>query len=198
MKKPFLMFLAWLLLSPISSQADVQLSLPANVRVVASNGQNNNGQNSLTLPDGKNQIALRFEGELGRGKDAEYVYSEAIVATFEARNADLRLNIPEIRSSNTLNSFNKNPQIELTDATGRSVSCQTAVLKKEGFQIQRDYAQELAEFNTSGAPAAIPAVSIPAQPAASDPAIAGQMLQYWYQQADATTRTEFKRWLEKH
>ncbi len=197
MNKPILLLLTLLLLTPVCSQADVQLTLPANVRVVACNGQNSSGQSCLTLPDGKNQIALRFEGELGRGKDAEYVYSEVIVASFEARNAKLHLKIPEVRGSHSLKRFNMDPQIELTDATGRSVTCQTAVLKKEGFQIQRDYAQELAEFNTSGSPAAIPAVSITAQPAASDPAIAGQMLQYWYQQADATTRTEFKRWLEK-
>ncbi len=200
MKKPILLLLTWLLLSPAISHADIQLILPTNVRVVAYNGQNSSDLSRLTLPDGNNQIALRFEGELGRGKDAEYVYSEVIVATFDAKDTDLSLNIPEIRSSHTLNRFNRDPQIKLTDATGKRVTCKMAVIKKEGFQIQRDYAAELVEFNRGDSAAAVASLKPAAvswQPSPdSHPEVAEQMLHYWYQQADAETRSRFKQWLE--
>jgi uncharacterized protein YccT (UPF0319 family) len=188
------------LLSPLAF-ADNSMRLPNNVKVVAINGENTSESGRIQLPNGTNQIALRYADSFGHGSDAEPVQSEVIVATFEANNQQLRLDIPTIKKEAQLESFNRKPQISITTTNGAKINVKTDVLKKEGIQIFRDYEQELAKFNKSGSPAAVaPATqaAIPSVGAASDvqgTADAAKMLMYWYQQADPATREMFKAWI---
>lgn len=205
------------LLSP-SAWADVRLQIPEDVTVVAANGKEVPAEQRLTLPDGHNQIALRYESLLGDEDDTTLETSEVIIALFQSSNQDLTLEIPEIEDIKQLESFSTNPRIDIVDAEGRKLPVRIDILKKEGMRISRDYSQELLIFNNSNSPAALASLALGAKLQSQSPAIpaqqkqqpilpapqagptgnvAEQMLKYWYQQADESTRQRFKQWISQ-
>jgi uncharacterized protein YccT (UPF0319 family) len=203
MKKILLLTLSFVtLISPCAFAAN-SLLLPDNIEVVAINGEKLSASGSMQLADGLNQIALQYNGSFGRGLDAEPVQSEIIVALFAASNQQLRLSIPTIKKESQLESFNRNPQISISTASGEKIDVKTDVLKKDGIQIFRDYEQELVKFNKSDSPAAVAPTAQAAMPAVAATAStqgsadAAQMLIYWYQKADPATREMFKSWIEQ-
>jgi uncharacterized protein YccT (UPF0319 family) len=199
MKRILLLTLALVPLLVSLACADNTLVLPKNLKALAVNGENASQTGTLTLPNGVNQLALRYDTSFGRGLDAETAQSEVIVALFEANNQQLRLSIPTIKKELHLKNFNRNPQIRITTAGGQNIEVQTDVLKKDGIQIFRDYEQELVKFNKSDSPAAVAPAMQTMMPAlganGQSHADAAKMLMYWYQQADPATREMFKAWI---
>ncbi len=210
---------------PAHSFADVTLDLPKGLEIVALNGKNANIRKEAVLPDGLNQLAVRFTGEFGsRKNNRDLYYSDIFVVSFEAHNEKLFFQIPEMRNGRHLRAFNRNPDIHIMRAAGSETTTEVAKLEKEGLILLRDYEQELKAFNRSDSPAAVsfdhdvrplnnkPTVSAPERmstaaptkvkqniPAASmitdDSPMAEKMLQYWFEQADEETKRKF---LEKH
>jgi len=195
------------LLCPASSAfAMVSLKLPEGVQIVAENGRNADVTHKAQLPDGLNQIAVRFEGEFGRsGHDAEILESDVFVVTFEAAEATLAMKPFGIKRASQLKTFNQSPRIHIVDQNGVEVNTAVDKLQKEGFQLLRNYEQELVAFNRSSSPAAVrgsrnlPALS--AMPTMVQPGqqveMAEQMLKYWYLRADEETRQRFRGWIDR-
>ena len=213
-----------------SALAGVELELPKNITAVAVNGQNTKFEETVSLPDGVNQVVVQFQGELGRGQyddDAEMGYSEVFVVKFTARNQSLKMVTPRIKSVLDLEAFNRDADIRILDNAGRSIDSQKAKLEIDGFQLFRNYENELKTFNQTDSPAAVSlyqpvssspvskgsesastVVSAAVQPASgskqtgsvtqkSSGDMAEKMLKYWYQQADEATRERFKRWINQ-
>ncbi|SHJ23182.1 hypothetical protein SAMN02745165_01881 [Malonomonas rubra DSM 5091] len=201
-----------------TASAEVALNLPENVKLLAANGKNTEDSNSVELPDGTNQIAVRFKGELKASRnDFEIMSSDVFVVTFNANNTRLSMQPWNIHKAAQLKEFNQQPKIVLTDSHGKTITRQIDKLEKEGFQLMRDYARELAAFNKSDSPAALKLTAADKQPqtfsrqpvASHQPApsqqaqqseqaqMAEQMLYYWYNQADQETRERFKAWLKR-
>lgn len=219
MQRFILLTLALILLLSPFAWADVRLQIPEDITVVAVNGKEVSAEQRLTLPDGHNQIALRYEGLLGDEDDTTLETSEVIVALFQSSNQDLTLEIPEIEDIKQLESFSANPRIDIVDADGRKLPIRTDILKKEGMRISRDYGQELLIFNNGDSPAALASLTLrqarqqaqapvmptqqqqmlnnPAPQTAPTGNVAEQMLKYWYQQADEATRQRFKEWISE-
>ena len=101
-------------------------------------------------------------------------------------------------------------------ATGTEISTKQEYLKQEGFLPGANLAENLSNYNASGAKAAVPAFASASLPATMPNATiaasgkvqkgkvtvqgenaAEQMLQYWFQQADKETRQRFLKWAEK-
>ncbi len=71
-----------------------------------------------------------------------------------------------------MRAFNRNPEIRLLAADNTPLPFAKDKLIKEGFQLGRDYEQELAEYNSSNAPAALATlVSVPNQQAQVQPEV---------------------------
>jgi uncharacterized protein YccT (UPF0319 family) len=205
------LLLTFLIQTP-AALADVILNIPDDLRVVAINGENSDVTMSTTLANGLNQVVVYFEDEIGRPFDEpELERSDAFVILFRAENSKLTLQKGEIKSISQLEEFNKKPSFTLINQNGKSVTFDIDKLEKEGFQLGRNYQQELMVFNASESPAALmnPTLisrkqnHLPAaksgiqQPAASNNSnMAEVMLKYWYQQADDTTRSNFRIWIE--
>lgn len=205
MKRLFLLIMlcsVWIV-PPIS--AAVSLNLPDNVTIVAANGLNTNLAGKVQLPDGLNQIAIRFEGELGRtSNDREMAYSDVFVVTFRANKAHLSMQSLGIHKESQLENFNHKPNIRFVDQHGKEITTYVDKLEKEGFQLMRDYQQELVVFNATDSPAAIGIKTVQPSPAPPKPQavrsaaqsdMAEEMLKYWYQQADEATRQRFRDWI---
>jgi len=191
------------LVSP--ARAEVPLILPDNLKIVALNGENANLVENIQLPDGLKQIAVRLETEFGRTVDKmEMAYSDVFVMTFRASDNQLRLLPPVVHNTSQLKDFNRDPNLRLLDQNGKQVATRVAKLEKEGFQLMRNYQQELVVFNRSDSPAAI-GISSEQQTSpreqtirsANQSGLAEEMLKYWYQQADEASRERFKAWINQ-
>lgn len=220
------MSLVLLTLQSTSVLADAVLSVGNGVSVIAHNGKELSdsdfltGSKRLQLNNGTNQVLVRYSGELS-GSDGDIEHSHAFVLLFNADdNQSLSLSAPRIRKQRELDSFNQKGNWNLQDSTQATVAYQHAALIKEGFQLSRDYAQELAVFNQTQSAAALQkysyqaSIPVPAPvirtgtavntinttdtptSAASEP-MSLQMLKYWYNQADSNSRANFKAWINQ-
>lgn len=194
-----------------SAWAGVSLNLPKNVNIVAENGKKIKIVKKASLPDGENQIVIQFQGEVGlKRNDTDFLTSDAFVIRFNASNQELELVIPHIGRRLEFDIWNKDPDIRILDKADREINFKFARLKKNGFQVFRDYDVELQAFNQTGSPAAMPSLvnrqpavpvySAPAfnsgttgyQPQGNNSGMVEHMLEYWYQQADEATRERFR------
>lgn len=204
--------------------ADAVLKIGNGIAVIAHNGKALTdsdflgGHNRLQLNDGPNQLLARYSVELN-GSDGDIDHSHHFVLLFNAdSNQTLTLSVPKIRKQRELSRFNRQGNWILQDSPHTAVPYQHATLIKEGFQLSRDYTQELAVFNQTNSAAALnpslpqatrpaPAPSIETQVTVNTPTPAIdsavqnaesmplQMLKYWYNKADNKSRSGFKAWI---
>ncbi|QQX82015.1 DUF2057 domain-containing protein [Shewanella sp. KX20019] len=191
--------------------ANVELTLPSNSELLLINGKEADGNKEPSLKNGENQIALRYIGRYQQQGSQTQFSSDVIIVTFTAKDKQLTIGFPRIRSTRDADAFNSNPQITVKDSSGTSVDFQQGLLIKEGLQLGRDYEEEISIYNSSNKVAAIVALAAPvilASPpintqavtalptkdskAISDQVNVGKMLDFWYEQADEETKQAFK------
>lgn len=205
-------FLSAALLS-VQASAEVTLTLGdcIQTRVVDTSEKNVTAGSSLALSNGVHQLVVDCTVALGDWNEDSYLETtDAFVLRFDAENTDLTLTAPTISNSQQLESFNRKGDFRLVAASGEAVKYQADVLKKEGFQVFRDYAREVEVFNRSSSPAAIRSRNPVFFEAASeagegsldvsdqvtpDQEMVSQMLRYWYLKGDKKTQSEWKNWI---
>ncbi|MBB1440452.1 DUF2057 domain-containing protein [Shewanella sp. SG41-4] len=146
-----------LTLSPMGIAASLQL--PDRAETVLVNGKASQQQSSvkldLSMPDNMQQIAFRYQARYrDNGSQNDFV-SDVVILRFQASEQNYQLTLPTINSASRATQFNDQPTITLTDNTGKSIVFTQDKLMKSGLQIGRDFAQEIALYNKSGAIAAI-------------------------------------------
>lgn len=197
--------------------ADVSLTLPKSAELLVINGKGALSQPQIKLDNGNNQIVFEYQTTYkSRGQEKRF-NSEAIIVSFTAKDADYRLSLPTLRSDNQADNFNNNPQVFIEDSKGNKLVIRTDTLRKEGIQLGRNYAEEMLGYNQTDSAAAIKAlaptsivISLPQSstqagkdamvdlaPALKDQKNISTMLDFWYSQADETTRKEFKAKINK-
>ncbi|MEH6733833.1 MAG: DUF2057 domain-containing protein [Shewanella sp.] len=146
-----------LTLSPMGIAASLQL--PDRVETVLVNGKASQQQSSvkldLSMPDNMQQIAFRYQARYRDNGSQNNFVSDVVILRFQASEQNYQLTLPTINSASRANQFNDQPTITLTDNTGNSIVFTQDKLMKSGLQIGRDFAQEIAQYNESGAIAAI-------------------------------------------
>ncbi|MGY5703462.1 DUF2057 domain-containing protein [Vibrio antiquarius] len=202
--------------------ADVTVSVPDNVSVLAANGEKADlsggffaSERTLTLPDGLNQVVFRFAPYFNQGNDRLSVESDVIVTRFDATNAKLTLQMPEYRNLRDAEEKIKDLDWKLVDDSGNTVAVEQDKLIKPGMQIGRDYVREVESYNKTGGVAAIAVagaavaqpVTLPAKipedmkqaraTAVKSDSTAEEMLHFWYQKADAETKARFKAYVNQ-
>lgn len=187
------------------SFADVTLNLPQSAELVLVNGVNAQGNTPQTLNNGNNQIAFRYDKDYRENGDTHLFRSEVVVMTFSGNDATYTLQLPNISSAYQAQKFNSQPTLSLLTANGSEVPFKHDLLIKNGIQINRNYQQEIAQYNLSKAPAALASaitanemqrvqqqVRAEEKDGQIDQAYVTKMLNYWYSKADATTQQHFK------
>ncbi|QFI54395.1 YccT family protein [Aeromonas simiae] len=166
---------------------------------------------NVRLQDGKHQLVVSFEGNYSTRNETKLVTAEPLVFNFESSNGQkLTLDYKKPRSESEAREFTKVQDVQLKDkVTGQQLQSDRFVMPKvEGFQLTRDYQQELLAmgkaFNqpkTVAVPtAAVMAASnneplqVAPTKAQSSPEALTQ-LQEWYNKADAETRKAFQIWI---
>ncbi|HHQ4799371.1 DUF2057 family protein [Aeromonas veronii] len=198
-----------------SALADAQLEVSTPYVVQLIDGQSINPKlldktSTFPLSAGKHQLVVAFEGNYSSRNEIKLVTAEPLVLNFTAAdNQQLVLDYKKPRNEAEAKQFVKNQKVALKDkVSGQQVSSEQFVMPKvEGFQLTRDYQQELINmgkaFNQPKAvavssAAVMAAASAPVQvapsKAQSNPEALTQ-LQNWYNKADAETRKAFQIWV---
>ncbi|MEH8228302.1 DUF2057 domain-containing protein [Aeromonas veronii] len=198
-----------------SALADAQLEVTTPYVVQLIDGQSINPKlldktSTFPLSAGKHQLVVAFEGNYSSRNEIKLVTAEPLVLNFTAAdNQKLVLDYKKPRNEAEAKLFVKEQKVALKDkVSGQKVSSEQFVMPKvEGFQLTRDYQQELINmgkaFNQPKAvavssAAVMAAASAPVQvapsKAQSNPEALTQ-LQNWYNKADAETRKAFQIWV---
>ncbi|MEI8597651.1 DUF2057 domain-containing protein [Vibrio sp. M60_M31a] len=200
--------------------ADVTVSVPDDVSVLAANGEKVKldggffaSERTLTLPDGVNQVVFRFTPFFNKGNDRVSVESDVIITSFTSSDSKLALQLPEYRNLNDAEDNIKDLDWKLVDASGNAIAVKQDKLIKEGMQIGRDYVREVEDYNRTGGVAAIAVAGAMVQPmtlpaeipedmkqaraAVKADSTAEEMLHFWYQKADADTKARFKAYINQ-
>ncbi|WP_421226536.1 DUF2057 family protein [Aeromonas jandaei] len=165
---------------------------------------------SFPLSAGKHQLVVAFEGNYSSRNEIKLVTAEPLVINFTAAdNQKLVLDYKKPRNEIEAKQFLQNQKVVLKDSiSGQTVSSEQFVMPKvEGFQLTRDYQQELINMGKAfnqpktvavSSAAVMAAASAPVQvapsKAQSNPEALTQ-LQNWYNKADAETRKAFQIWV---
>ncbi len=194
------------LLSTLSftSLAAVTIQVPDTIDLLAANeakpdisGGFFSSSNTVTLPDGENQIVFRYKSYFSQGNDRIVVESDAIIATFKTSDSELNFELPDYQNQQQAQEHMDNLQWQLVDQSGAAVEVNQDKLIKKGVQLGRDYPSEAKAYNTKGGIAALsigqsqPSVATNQTPADTTNN-AEEMLHFWYQRADAETKAKFK------
>ncbi|MFM5696863.1 DUF2057 family protein [Aeromonas veronii] len=198
-----------------SALADAQLEVTNPYVVQLIDGQSINPKlldktSIFPLSAGKHQLVVAFEGNYSSRSDIKLVTAEPLVLNFTAAdNQQLVLDYKKPRNEAEAKQFVKEQKVALKDkVTGQQVSSEQFVMPKvEGFQLTRDYQQELINMGKAfnqpktvavSSAAVMAAASAPVQvapsKAQSNPEALTQ-LQNWYNKADAETRKAFQIWV---
>lgn len=195
--------------------ADAQIEIKNPYVIELIDGQGVNAKlleksNTLPLKDGKHQVVVSFQGNYSNRNDNKMVTAEPLVINFESKDGQhIVLDYAKPRNQNEAVEFVKMQAVALKDNnTGSTIKSDSFVMPKvEGFQMTRDYAQELISmgkaFNqpkqvTISTAAVMAANSAPVQvapaKAQANPKALTE-LQNWYNKADAETRKAFQIWI---
>ena len=133
------------------AQAEVSVSITGDTEILAINGVAHEGPvQNLTLGNGANQLLARIRAEVkALGNKTELARSNAFVLEFEASNRQVELRTPRFRRRSDLDRFDDQPSWRLVDSAGGEIALRATALLKEGFQLNRDFEAELADFNRS-------------------------------------------------
>ncbi len=203
-------------------QASVSITLPQTTNPLLLNGQVVEKQ-QLQNDNGLQQLVFKYTDGYRQFGTQKRFTSEAIIVTFSATDNEYQIKLPEINSDKAAQKFNQNPQLEIIDSKGQKVEYKVDTLTKEGMQVGRNYQEEIQIYNISGGSAAInlpsnqaivpitPLLPVITPQEAQQIAVAptstttnttapnssqinvGQMLDFWYQQADEATKEAFKK-----
>jgi len=195
------------------AMAKVTITVPDTVEFLAANSEAPQLEGSMfysnqtiTLPDGDNQIVFRYAPYFNKGKDRVTVESQAIIAKFNANDAKLHFDFPKYSTLSQAQKNINNLQWGLEDQAGNKLTIEQDRLIKQGVQIGRNYPREAQDYNTKGGPAAIVTALTLTQRALKQGELkevngkntAEEMLHFWYTKADPATKARFKQYVEQH
>ncbi|WP_415896710.1 DUF2057 family protein [Neptuniibacter sp. QD72_48] len=199
---------AFSLIASNYSYADNTLLLEEGVNLIAVNGSEVNsdklfnGRNNYKLPNGSNQILVNYTAEVKKSGDFEIEKSKAFVLLFESNNSQISLAAPVIERIKDLEKFEQNKNWILKNSAGQNIPFKVNIIEKDGFQLSRDFEEELEKFNQSNAIASLPKrkITLPyntnnkqtKNSVIKKESMTMEMLIYWYNQADLNTRNSFK------
>ncbi|WP_429106120.1 YccT family protein [Aeromonas allosaccharophila] len=198
-----------------SALADAQLEVSNPYVVQLIDGQSINPKlldktSTFPLSAGKHQLVIAFEGNYSNRSDIKLVTAEPLVLNFTAAdNQKLVLDYKKPRNETEAKQFVKDQKVALKDkVSGQQINSEQFVMPKvEGFQLTRDYQQELINMGKAfNQPKTVAVSSAAVMAAASAPVVAAPskaqsnpealtQLQNWYNKADAETRKAFQIWV---
>ncbi|WP_042010429.1 DUF2057 domain-containing protein [Aeromonas fluvialis] len=186
-----------------SAQAEVAVKVPENFRILAVSSGTLQDEQHAILPDGEQQLLVRFEGVITSRSSSEndrQVRSEPQVVRYQGSNQHLQLTASVPGDERGMQAYAKAPVVALQE-NGQALAIQQDALVTSGILLGVDWNGKLTEYNRSAGKAALTAVA--EQPAATlagggQPIVAASelegQLQQLFLQADPALRKRFIGW----
>ncbi|MFB2803705.1 DUF2057 domain-containing protein [Shewanella seohaensis] len=172
MKSPSILCASAILLASLQPvSAEVLLQLPSDVELLTVNGQKPLSTSPVTLSDGLNQIAFRYNAQYRKQANSVRYQSEVLIIRFNETDQALQLKLPNIDSAKAAKQFDESPSITLLDKHNQVISFDQDRLVKNGLQIGRNFEQEIFQYNQGQHPASITVAAPQVSAATSAPTL---------------------------
>ncbi len=165
-----------------SALASVELEIPDNVNIYVVNQDNPEfdsnflgGDKTLSLPNGVNQILFQYVPSFVDRDNATKVYSQYIVAKFDAADTTLSFDLPSYRNARQANAEIDKLKWALKNSAGQSIPVAEDTLSIRGVTMGRDYIRDITKYNQSNGVASF---NIAVSPAKNDRTMSAFKQQY--------------------
>ena len=146
-----------------TAYAEVKLEFPDTVNLLVTNmqaakvsGNFLDKNKSVTLPDGVNQVVFQYAPDFLDKNDYKKVYSDIIVARFDAQDDTLVLEMPKYKSYYDAKANIEKMTWKLnSNKTDKDIKVVDDKLSVTGFVLGRDYTNDVVEYNKAGGKAAV-------------------------------------------
>lgn len=186
--------------------SSVELTSDTNLEILVVNGKKAKVESSLlsstqsiTLPNGENQIAFRYTYSYRRGDKHERFDTPVIIAKFNAEDTKAVFEFPKFRSATEAEKNIDEINWELIDLnSSQTITKFEDTLVTQGLQLGRDFVRETQDYNLTDGPASIESMvnyskmSLPNKDQISDMETVEDMLNFWYDKADPELKARFK------
>lgn len=206
-KKFFFVASCIALLTSHLAQAEVKIDIPESINLLVVNSLKPEvkkgglfSTDTLTLPDGENQIVFKFEPNVMENDTLRQVYSDVIVAKFTVQQNELKFVLPEYRDLNQARNGISNFEWSLVDDEGQNVEITQDTLSANGVQLGRNFIEDVLDYNMRGGVAAISSStivtkSLPIRSQFTTDTENVAQLKSWYLKATAQEKKDFQIWL---
>ncbi|MFV0597441.1 DUF2057 domain-containing protein [Shewanella sp.] len=168
MKSPSILCASAILLASLQPvYAEVILQLPSDVELLTVNGQRPLSTAPVSLSDGLNQIAFRYNAQYRKQANSVRYQSDVLIVRFNETDQELQLKLPNIDSAKAAKQFDESPSLTLLDKHNQAIRFDQDRLVKNGLQIGRNFEQEIFQYNQGQHPASITLPTVQRQPQVS-------------------------------
>lgn len=150
------------ILASTNLYAATTLVVPEDVKLLAVNmekpkleGGLFSSEKIIEIPDGTNQIVFKYQPAFETNENLKTVYSDVIVAKFDAENEKLTFELPEFKTLRQAQNNISPLDWQLLDTKGQPIALVEDVLESDGVQIGRNYPQESRNYNIAGGIASV-------------------------------------------
>ncbi|WP_087021781.1 DUF2057 domain-containing protein [Thaumasiovibrio subtropicus] len=193
-----------------TSVSAATLKLDENIKFLVVNGQEKESSSLerfefQEMPEGENQIVIRFDGEVKSGSRDEVFTSKPYIFNLDLNGQNATISVPKrIRTKSQAQAFFRNPEWVITYANGSSKTLSMSELRGEGFGAYNDPVALVAKYNQQNGIIIddskvldlkddVVKVNESGEAELTGDAVA--QLKLWYTKASAEEKVEFKVWL---
>ncbi|EOU7304711.1 DUF2057 family protein, partial [Citrobacter freundii] len=168
---------------------------------------------SIELENGRHQLVFRVEKTIRLSSHEERLYiSPPLVISFDTQLvSQVNFHLPRLSNERDATHFDDAPRVELLDGDSMPIPVKLDILSITSTAKIVDYEMETERYNKAAKHASLPQFAtmmaddssllsgvseldrVPPQ----SQTLTEQRLKYWFQQADAQTRSNFLQWAEK-
>ena len=171
------------------------------------------GADSIELENGRHQLVFRVEKTFRLSSHEERLYiSPPLVISFDTQLvSQVNFHLPRLNNERDTAHFDDAPRVELLDGDSMPIPVKLDILSITSTAKIVNYEMETERYNKAAKQASLPEFAtmmaddssllsgvseldrVPPQ----SQTLTEQRLKYWYQQADAQTRSNFLQWAQK-
>lgn len=155
-RKTLILLITATFVTPQLSIAENRLTTSEGISLLAINGASieKNGkflssQNTFSLPNGDNQLLVRYSAEIKKGNEYELEETDPSVVMFDADNKNITISAPRITTERQVEAFNNQLNWIIKQSNNDDIVYKAELLPLNGFRLGINYESVLRDYNHS-------------------------------------------------